>query len=142
MSESTIAGSVGLALILVSKRHKNVGESRLAPLGLHIGQEMILFNLWRQDGLSQSELVERAQVEPATISKALTRMERVGLVRRRRDAEDARVTRVYLTVRGRALEPAVTQWWAELESQAVRGLSNDDQRTLRRLLGVVERNLS
>jgi DNA-binding MarR family transcriptional regulator len=137
-----IAGSVGLALIRASKRHKNVGESRLAPLGLYIGQEMILFNLWRQDGLSQSELVERLEVEPATISKALTRMERAGLVRRRHDAEDGRVTRVYVTVRGRALEPRVTAWWAELESQAVRGLSKEDQRTLRRLLLAIEQNLS
>ena len=54
----------------------------IKPLGLAPGQFMVLLELWREDGLTQRDLVARLDVEQATLANTLSRMERDGLVRR------------------------------------------------------------
>lgn len=81
-------------------------------------------------------------VEPPTATKMLQRMEHAGLIERRPDPEDARVSRVYLTEQGRALEQPVLEVLKHLEAQTVAGLSAMEQALLRRLLMQVSANLS
>ena len=57
----------------------------LAEVELHVGQEMVLIELWREDGLRGGELAERLGVVSPTVTKMLRRLERCGLVSRRRD---------------------------------------------------------
>ncbi|MDQ3794653.1 MAG: MarR family transcriptional regulator [Actinomycetota bacterium] len=57
----------------------------MAEVELHVGQEMVLIELWREDGLRGGELAERLGVVSPTVTKMLRRLERCGLVSRRRD---------------------------------------------------------
>src|SRR5215216_6678074 len=43
----------------LAKAHRALVGDALAELGLHLGQDLLLEQLWRQDGLSQSSLVAR-----------------------------------------------------------------------------------
>jgi len=47
------------------------------------------------------DLAEAEQVRAPTISRLAAEMERVGLIRRRRDPDDARVVRVEMSAKGR-----------------------------------------
>jgi len=132
---ASIRGSVSFALVQVTKAQRARVAATLAEVGLHIGQEMVLMALWQQDGLSQSELMARRHVEAPTIAKAIARMDRAGLVRRERDGEDGRVSRVYLTERGRGLEPTVLGIWSDAEERLLQPLSDDERAQLRTLLG-------
>jgi len=109
---------------------------------VHIGQEMVLLRLWAQEGPTHTDLAAALGVEAPTVTKALQRMERAGLVQRRPDADDARVSRVYLTPRGRALEEPVRRAWHDLETAAMTGLTLEERLLLRRLLLQVRDNLS
>src|SRR5215472_14567854 len=104
---TAIEESITHQFIRVSKAHRQITAQALQTLGLHVGQEQTLFQLWEADGLTQSQLAEAASVDVSTISKMMERMESAGLVQRRPDAEDARISRVYLTERGRALREPV-----------------------------------
>lgn len=137
-----IEGYVGYQIVQVCKAHRNRAEAGLSALGLHAGQEMILFLLWAEEGLTNSYLAERLGVEPPTVSKMLQRMECAGLVERRADSEDARVSRVYLTPHARELEELVLGAWRELEEATVRGFTETEQALLRRLLLQVRDNLT
>src|SRR5919199_6974929 len=99
-------------LIRVAKQLGVFIGDRLAPLGLHTGQERLLAVLWEEDGLSQSELVERLAVRPPTVTTALQRLEREGFVRREPDASNRRVSRVFLTDKGRRCEAPVREIFA------------------------------
>jgi len=79
-------------------------HERIRPLGLAPAQFMTLLELWTADGLTQSDLVERLDVEQATMANTLGRMERDGLIERRADERDARAP--YLPYRSR---PRITQ---------------------------------
>lgn len=74
----------------------------LERLGLHPGQVPLLVALYREDGLSQKELVKRLSVKPSTVAVMIKRMERNGLLQRRSDDKDQRVTRICLTGGGAA----------------------------------------
>lgn len=133
---------IGFQLLQIHRAHRRHAEATLNKLGLHTGQEMVLLQLWLEEGIPQSQLAACIEVEPPTATKMLQRMERAGLIERRPDPEDARVSRVYLTERGRSLEKPVLDVWRQLEAQSVAGLSPTELALLRRLLMQVYANLS
>ena len=134
--------NTSFALAKVCKAHRtHVGEL-LAEHGLHVGQEMVLVELWQGDGLRCGDLADRLGVEPPTITKMLRRLESCGLVERRADQEDARSLRVYLTGRGRALEEPVLRCWERAEQTLLSGMNTRDRQTFRRLLNRVKDNLN
>jgi len=116
------------------RAHRARLAALLAPHGLHAGQEALLLVVWTQPGLRQAALADRLGVEPPTVSRMLERLERAGLVQRKRDANDGRLWRIHPTPRSRLLEASVRRGTEELE-QVVRGaLGEGGSEQLRRLL--------
>ena len=142
MADKPMLQTIGYLMVQVSRAHRNQAGAVLAELGLHIGQEILLMYLWENDGLIQSELTELMQVEAPTLTKMLNRMEKAGLLERRRDAVDARVCRVYLTQMGRELQAPVTDAWNVLEQRILNDLTLEEQLLFRRLLLQVRSNLT
>ncbi len=86
----------------------------LAELGLHPGQDLLLAQLWRSDGITQAELVSRIGVERPTVTKALQRLERAGYLSR--EPGPGRSRKVRLTTAGRALREPVEQAWRDADA--------------------------
>jgi MarR family transcriptional regulator, organic hydroperoxide resistance regulator len=112
---------------------RNFGE-RFASLPLHVGQDRLLLELYDRDGLSQTELIGRLGVEPPTVTGTVQRLERDGLLRREPDPANRRVSRVYLTDAGRALEQPIKDAWIEIERQLIAELSPEERVRLLELL--------
>jgi len=128
-------------LARVCKAHRGNVGGMLAEFGLHVGQEMVLIELWQADGLRGGELACRLGVEPPTVTKMLRRLENLGLVERRPDPADARSFRVHLTEEGRALEDAVSRCWRRAEEKTLGGLDPSERRELGSLLAKVRAGL-
>ncbi|WID94616.1 MarR family transcriptional regulator [Bosea vestrisii] len=113
------------------------------PLGLAPAQFMVLLELWREEGLTQKDLVGRLDVEQATMAATLARMERDGLIERRRDQADARARRVQLTGRARALQEPALAAAKGVNARALAGFSDDEREAflvgLRRIVGTLSR---
>ncbi len=137
----SIKESTGYTLAKVCRAHRGKVGQLLGEVGLHVGQEMVLIELWKEDGLRGGELAARLGVEPPTVTKMLRRLERCGHVGRRQDSEDARSFRVYLTEQGRSLEEPVVRCWETVEAKALAGMSAEERRTLHGLLSRVRTNL-
>ena len=133
---------IGFQIIHIYRAHRQLAEEAFGKLGIYPGQEMILLLLWLEEGIPQSQIAACIKVEPPTATKMLQRMERAGLIERRPDPTDARVSLVYLTERGRALEQPVLDSWKQLEARTVANLSLTEQTLLHRLLAQVWTNLS
>jgi DNA-binding MarR family transcriptional regulator len=110
-------------------------------LGLYRGQPRMLRVLWDQEGLTHTELSRQLQVQPATITKMLQRMEKAGFVVRRHDPDDQRVSRVYLTHAGRAVRDDVQQVWRRLEEEAFAGFTEEESALLRQFFLRIRANL-
>jgi MarR family transcriptional regulator, organic hydroperoxide resistance regulator len=126
--------SVNFLLAMICRAQRTQMNEALTAIGLYAGQEMFLWHLWREDGLTQSQIVERMCVQPPTVSKMLERMEKAGWVTHRPDPEDSRVSRVCLTEQGRRSEQAVRDVWKQAEKRITEGLSVEERVLLRRLL--------
>ena len=137
-----IGETSGYLLARVCKAHRGGVGAALAELGLHVGQEMVLSHLWRQDGLIPSELAERLGVEPPTVTNTLSRMEKAGLLERCRDPGDARCTRVYLTEKGQELREPVERRWEAVQKRAFAGITAEEEALLRDLLVKIHGNLT
>lgn len=134
--------TISFLLVQAAKEHRGCMEDSFSELGVRVGQDMVLLRLWSEDGLSPTELANRLKVEPATVSRVLNRMEKAELVTRKRNPEDARSFKVYLTNRGSSLQEPVSSRWKQIEAQMLEGLTHDEQVTLRRSLSKVRDNLS
>lgn len=142
MTEKPIHETIGFLLAQICKAHRGRTDETLADIGLHVGQEKCLWHLWQEDGLMQSELAENMCVQPPTVNKMLSRMESAGLVERRVDMEDNRVSRVYLTEQSRDMQQRVEEALQRVEDKTLTNLTLDEQILLRRLLMQVYKNLS
>jgi MarR family transcriptional regulator, organic hydroperoxide resistance regulator len=132
--ESGGQGSLGLLVRSAHRAFVRALAAELAPHGISNAEWSALRVLWRRDGPTQVELAEQLAVEKASVTPVLAALERKGLVRRERDAEDRRKTRLQLTPRGRALEATLLPLGARVNARAEAGLGAQDQATLRRLL--------
>ena len=87
-------------------------EEALAPLGLSFARFEILrlLGFSRAGSLPMGKIGERLQVHPASVTSAVKRLERDGLVMRRVDDDDQRVVLAVLTDEGRhLLQPATSR---------------------------------
>ncbi len=113
-------------------------ERILAEEGLekHIrpGMGHILFTLFEQDDLSIKEIAARSQLACSTLTGLLERMAKAGLIERRRDEQDGRVTRVRLTELARSLEPRCRTVVRRLNDMLREGLGDASVGEAKRLL--------
>lgn len=133
--------SLGFLFGEISRLHHSRAHSIFSEHGLHRGQHRILFILWHRDGVTQKELAEEINLAPATITDALQRMEKTGFIERRSDAEDQRVSRVYLTDKGRNLQMQVFNVFKFLEEESFKGFTIEEKVLLRRFFLQIRDNL-
>lgn len=109
-------------------------EARLRPHGISSSMWFVLRVLWEREGLTQSEIgSELGLGQPAVVS-VLDRLERHGLIERRRNAEDRRKVNVHLAPSGLALRNSLSPVANEVNEVAVSKLSRDEIVTLWGLL--------
>lgn len=110
---------------------------RIRPAGIAIGQWAVMLVLWARDGQTQAELARTVAIEPPTMVRTIDRMERDGLVVRRPDPRDARLTRIHLTDRGHDLRDRLIPEAVAANAAVEARLTPAEARTLRRLLAKV-----
>jgi len=128
-------------LAQVSHLHYTRAHQLLEAVGLYRGQPPVLGILWDEEGLTHTELAQRLDKTPSTITKMLQRMEKTGFVIRPPDAEEQRVSRVYLTDTGRAIKTQVQAIWETMEAETFAGFTLEERVLLRRFLIQLRDNL-
>lgn len=126
----------------VGRAYMNHASKVFGEFGLHKSQPPILFHLSQNDGMSQKQLTENIGVSPASINTMIKRMERAGFVKRRRDTEDERISRVHLTQAGRQIITQVEALSEQLREVALAGFTDTEVDTLRAYLQRIFENLS
>ncbi|WP_299479531.1 MarR family transcriptional regulator [uncultured Roseibium sp.] len=102
-------------------------RKRIEPLGIVPGQFPALLALWQQDGQTQKELVEKLDIEQATMANTLNRMERDGLVVRKDHPTDGRAKIVYLTEKARSIREEAYTAAASVNDMALVDLSSEER---------------
>lgn len=133
--------NIEIMLRQVCKAHSNKVNQILSKVNLHKGQPMLLNLLLRKDGIPQSNLAKELKITPATVSAMVKRMEKAGLVIRKRNAEDERVSKVYLTQEGKKICLQLDNLQYEMESIVFKGFGDEDKIVMKGYLDRIIENL-
>jgi MarR family transcriptional regulator, organic hydroperoxide resistance regulator len=116
-------------------------DRRIAAYGVSRGQWYFLRVLWITDGLSQRELSVRVgMMEPTTVI-ALRSMEKSGLIRRVRGADDRRKVRVFLSAKAKRLRGELLALARTITDEAEEGIAPRDLAAFRRIIARMTENL-
>lgn len=86
-------------------------EAALAPLGLSFARFEILrlLGFTRAGRLPMGKISDRLQVHPASVTSAVKRLEREGLIRRESDDDDNRIVLAVLQAKGESVLAPATE---------------------------------
>ena len=134
--------SLGYLCPVAFRRFARVLENGTLEHGISSGQWRFLRVLWEEDGIMQRELSRRVDMREPTTVVALRGLEKAGLIERKRDDQDKRVMRVYLTPEAKNLESVLMPYVVAVNERAKKGLNAEDLETVRRALIIMAENLA
>jgi DNA-binding MarR family transcriptional regulator len=117
-------------------------DRRLQPLGLSRAQWSILAILSNHDGLSQSQISDKLEIEKSTAGRLIDQVEKSGWIERRPIPGDRRLWGIHLTDQARKLIAKVEKIILDTRTEMLRDLSVEQQQDLSRMLQTVKLNLS
>ena len=106
--------------------------SMLKELGAYPGQMPFFKLLAENGGLSQREIAERLHITPPSVTVSIKRMEKNGMVERRPDEKDQRITRIYLTAKGEQVNIQVKELLRKNEEELFKDFEESEICLLRR----------
>lgn len=106
----------------LTKEFARALQARASGLGFSAGQFPILVELWEEDGLTQKQLLERVDVEQATMANTLSRMERDGLIERKPHPKDRRAQLVFLTPKAHDIKDGAISAMCAADDVLMQGL--------------------
>lgn len=126
--------SVGYLLNKVLSSILAQADSRLAQYKLTYVQWIPLFKLLNGESSTLASLSRDLSVDPAALTRSLSRLEAKGLIRRERSVQDRRVVHLLLTDEGRSVAEHVPGVLAHVLNSHLQGFKHDEWQQLLQLL--------
>lgn len=136
-----LSRNFGFILHDVARLMRTAYDRRMKVLGLTRSQWWVLTHLYRNDGVTQSELADILEIEKPTLGRLLDRLASNGWIRREEHAQDRRAKRVCLTEEVKPAMKAMREAAAELRRDALAGLTPEQQTQFVDTLIAVKANL-
>ncbi|MDR2975686.1 MAG: MarR family transcriptional regulator [Streptococcaceae bacterium] len=114
--------------------HIEMMTSKLRNPGNRKGAQGLLIELWKQDGLTNAEVAELLDIKPSSVTAQVNQLEETGLVERRTDENDGRVSRVFLTEQGRMAQTEHKEQYDGMSEEIFGQLNKEEQQQLKVLI--------
>lgn len=137
-----IEKSIGFLLAKAHQRGWALFSEEIGRYDLTPPQFSVLAFLWQQDGLTQTELSDKTQIDRTTLGGLIDRLEKQGMVERRPHPQDRRAHLIYLTAKASGLSNELTELATKVLKRFTAVLTEHDKQELRRMLELLrqERN--
>ena len=101
LRKDTDEKSMQRLLMEVNRRYVGMCFHQLLEFGVYPGQIPVLYRIVQKEGSSQKEIADFLHIKPPTVNVTISRLEKAGLVCRRQDEKDQRISRIYMTEKGK-----------------------------------------
>lgn len=142
MFREDLSRNFGFILNDVARLMRTTFDRRVRSLGLTRSQWWVLNHLFRNDGITQSELADILEIEKPTLGRLLDRLEQKGWIRREADSADRRAKRIFLTEEVEPAMKAMRAAAAELRRDALAGLPAEQREAFVDTLLAIKSNLA
>ena len=130
------------AICQTDRCHRAAIEARLADLGIHRTQHMVLMYLFRhEETATQREIAQEFRISQAAVSVTLNKLEGAGYIKRESCDRDGRVNRIRITPEGRKLIDRTHELFGQVDEAMFKGISREELTRLRELLARMQENL-
>ena len=131
-----LAGSISVLTRSAAVRRLHQRVARAAGVDIERSAYLVLKRLVQDGPARITELAQHVGVEPSTLSRHVSALDRQGLVQKEADPEDRRAFLATATPRGEALVEAVEEERRKLFASILSGWDPDDAE---RLVELIER---
>ena len=105
-------------------------SQKVSQLNITSVQAMVLGFLDDEDRITSSELGKRTELDSATLTGILDRLEVAGFIERKGNPDDRRSIRIHLTKQGRLMSQEATRVITEANSEFLEVLTDAQKRDL------------
>lgn len=131
--------SLGYLVSHLNVSLQNELNERLRRYDLDIKVWPVLFTLWQEEGLTQTELSKRCDVASYTMTRLLDQMQAQGLITRHQEADNRRAFKILLTDNAKAMEQDVVREAERINDKYLKELSDEEQAVFMLLLNKINR---
>lgn len=132
-----IEKSIGFLLAKGYQRAWAIFREEIDEFELTPPQFALLAFLWIEDGLTQSELSEKSQVDRTTIGGLVDRLVKTGFVERKPHPKDRRAFKIHLTPKGKSMQEPLSGCASRSLARLTKGLNETEIQELRRMLEII-----
>lgn len=132
---------IGFITNNISKELANAFNDRTMKDGISRVQWIALYYLGKYETLSQIELCNKMNKKQSTIVRLIDRMMRDGLVIRKKDSNDRRITKIVLTEKGRELREKVFPIGDEMSHIFTKGITEEELQVFTDVLNKMQENI-
>ena len=136
-----MSDSIGFLMGDISRLIRRAFDRRAKTIGVTRPQWRVLIWLQRFEGINQSALADKLELDAMTLCRMVDRLQAAELVERRADADDRRAWNLFLTSKGSALMQQLTPIAEQLLAESMTGLAEKEQDQLVHLLERVHSNM-
>lgn len=126
--------SYGHWIALVFRGSQTYFINKLTRYKIGRGQHNFLLVLYKKDGISQDKLANILLMNKAAVTRALTKLEKNGYVKRRKNRIDRRNNYIYLTEKAKKLESVMMETVDSWTRILAKELKSEERQQLIKLL--------
>ena len=112
-----------------------------AGVEITIEQWSVLYQLWKEDGMSQQQLCEATFRDKPSITRLVDNLEKLQLVKRVASKDDRRINMIYLTPEASQLQERSMELANQTLNEALEGITNGQVEIAKEVLQKVYENL-
>jgi DNA-binding MarR family transcriptional regulator len=116
-------------------------DAQLKPYQIGTAQVSFLVTLLQQDGINQEALTATSHVDKSTTTRSIAKLEKTGYITRKKDPNDNRAYKIYLTKKGHRIEPKLYNILKQLNETLSEGLTENEKAAFKKLLEKTEQNI-
>jgi MarR family transcriptional regulator for hemolysin len=137
MKKFDYENSIGFVVYSASKMMQKAFDLELRnKIGINLAQSKVIFALYMQSGPTQREIADIIGVETPTLVPIIDKLEEDGYVKRKPDAQDRRIKRIYVTAKTDSLWDSMMDCITQIRKVATKDLSEQE---IKSALGTVKK---
>jgi DNA-binding MarR family transcriptional regulator len=116
-------------------------SAKVSPLNITSVQAMVLGFLDDEDRLTSSELGKKSELDSATLSGILDRLETAGFIERKGNPDDRRSVRIHLTARGKVMSQEAKKMIGEANAEFLEVLTAAQKSDLHAIIKILRQHV-
>ena len=130
----TMEKTTGFLMFRTARGMKKMLDTRLSEFNVTSSQATVLNTLSYQDGQSLSDIGKSIHLDKPAITGLADRMEKDGLVERRRTSSDRRIIQLFFTEKGKKLYRRIEKVIVDVDNELVETLTEEEIESLHSML--------